>query len=114
MSYSQHVRGLNILGAGQPCNTVDPETRADYERARDTLAGLAASAQAAGSNTWQASQARYAKARARFRAFPVPCQVTLCFHPCQRLGYGGACEKCAENVKNVMHRTCRNYGIELG
>ena len=113
-TYSEYVRGLNFLGAGSACNTVDPETRADYERARATLASLQASAQAAGGNTWQEAHARHAKARERFRAFPTPCQVTLCFHPCQRLGHGGACEECSTNVKNVMHRTCDRYGIELG
>ena len=113
MSYTQYVRGLNFLGAGNACNTVDPKTRADYERARTTLDSLQASAQVAGRNTWQEAHARYIKACERFRAFPVPCQVTLCFHPCQRLGYGGACEECSINVKNVMHRTCADYGIEL-
>lgn len=111
MSYSEYVRGLNFLGAGNTCNTVEPKTRADYERARATLASLQANAQAAGRNTWQDAHARYAKARERFRTFPVPCQVTLCFHPCQRLGYGGACEECSRNVKTVMHHTCDNYGI---
>ena len=110
-SYNSYVRGMRLLGEGHAPLTI--ETREDYELAERTLESLRSAAIGAGSNTWRTAKDRYEQARKAFRAAPTPCQVTLCFHPCQRLGHGGACEECSINVKTVMHRTCASYGIEL-
>jgi hypothetical protein len=111
MSYRDYVQGLRMLqGRGAP------ETRSDYELAERTLESLRGAVIGAGSNTWREAKERYRLARRTFNSFPVPCQVTL-YHvaePCQNLGTNGACEKCSETVKNVMHNTCARYGIALG
>lgn len=108
---TRYLQGLHFLEGGET-----PSTRAELAVAKHTLDVLRGAVIGAGSNTWRSAKDRYEVARKRFRAFDVPCEVTLhhVAERCHNLGPHGACEACEETVKTVMHRTLQRYGIELG